>query len=102
MNPKTKKEKLEFSMASIRSSSSNSRSYNNSRYNTSFIRNDLAPDCLCHMKAVIRTVNKEGPNKGKKFWGCRNFVVSLWVSKYMFMLSYVYGFTNFGVVETLC
>jgi hypothetical protein len=51
---------------------------------------------------VIRTVNKEGPNKGKKFWGCRNFVVSLWVSKYMFMLSYVYGFTNFGVVETLC
>ncbi|CAJ2663717.1 unnamed protein product [Trifolium pratense] len=61
-------------MASIRTSSSNSRSYNNSRYNTSFIRNDLAPDCLCQVKAVIRIVTKEGPNKGKKFWGCRNFV----------------------------
>ncbi|KAK2404316.1 hypothetical protein QL285_053673 [Trifolium repens] len=74
MNPKTKKEKLEFSMASIRSSSANSRSYNNSRYSTSSIRNDLAPDCLCQVKAVIRTIGKEGPNKGKKFWGCRNFV----------------------------
>jgi hypothetical protein len=30
MNPKMKKEKLEFSMASIHSGSSNSRSYNNS------------------------------------------------------------------------
>jgi hypothetical protein len=85
MNPKTKKEKLEFSMASIRSSSANSRSYNNSRYSTSSIRNDLAPDCLCQVKVVIRTVGKEGPNKGKKIWGCRNFVVSLWVSKFMFM-----------------
>jgi hypothetical protein len=37
------------------------------------------------VKAVIRTVGKEGPNKGKKIWGCRNFVVSLWVSKFMFM-----------------
>ncbi|KAK2415380.1 hypothetical protein QL285_037865 [Trifolium repens] len=70
MNPKTKKEKL----ASIRSSSSNSRSCNNSRYSTSFSRNDLASDCLCQVKAVIRTVGKEGPNKCKKFWGCRNFV----------------------------
>ncbi|WJX95631.1 DNA topoisomerase [Trifolium repens] len=61
-------------MASIRYSSSNSRSCNNSRYSTSFSRNDLAPDCLCQVKAVIRTVGKEGPNKGKKIWGCRNFV----------------------------
>jgi hypothetical protein len=37
------------------------------------------------VKVVIRTVGKEGPNKGKKNWGCRNFVVSLWVSKFMFM-----------------
>jgi hypothetical protein len=29
---------------------------------------------------VIRTVRKDGPNKGKKFWGCRNYVVSLNVS----------------------
>ncbi|KAK2447789.1 hypothetical protein QL285_007116 [Trifolium repens] len=80
MNPKTKKEELEFSMASIRSSSSNSRSCNNSRYSTNFSRNDLAPDCLCQVKVVILAAGKEGPNKGKKFWGCRNFVMSLWVS----------------------
>jgi retron-type reverse transcriptase len=71
MNPKTKKEKLEFSMASIRSSSSNSRSCNNSRYSTSFSRNDLAPDCLCQVKVVIQTVSKESPNKNKKIWGCK-------------------------------
>jgi hypothetical protein len=29
---------------------------------------------------VIRTVRKDGPNKGKKFWGCRNYVVSFNVS----------------------
>ncbi|KAK2412105.1 hypothetical protein QL285_047328 [Trifolium repens] len=61
-------------MASIRNSCSNSRSNNNSSYSSSGIHNDSAPECFCHVRAVIRTVRKDGPNKGKKFWGCRNYV----------------------------
>jgi DNA topoisomerase III len=30
-----------------------------------------APNCLCSIEAVRRTVNKDGPNKGKQFWACR-------------------------------
>lgn len=29
-----------------------------------------APDCLCSLQAAKRTVSKDGPNKGKQFWGC--------------------------------
>ncbi|KAK2364485.1 hypothetical protein QL285_089353 [Trifolium repens] len=61
-------------MASIRNSCSNSRSNNNSSYSSSGIHNESAPECSCHVRAVIRTVRKDGPNKGKKFWGCRNYV----------------------------
>jgi hypothetical protein len=80
MNPKTKKPKLYTTMASIRNSCSNSRSNNNSSYSSSGIHNESAPECSCHVRAVIRTVRKDGPNKGKKFWGCRNYVVSFNVS----------------------
>lgn len=26
--------------------------------------------CLCNQDAVMKTVVKEGPNKGRKFWKC--------------------------------
>ena len=29
-----------------------------------------APMCLCSLPASKRTVSKDGPNKGKQFWGC--------------------------------
>lgn len=29
-----------------------------------------SPNCHCSVPAAKRTVNKDGPNKGKQFWGC--------------------------------
>lgn len=31
---------------------------------------DMIPNCLCSLPASKRIVSKEGPNKGKQFWGC--------------------------------
>jgi hypothetical protein len=55
------------------------------------------------VKAVIHTVGKEGPNKGKKLWGCRNFVVGLWVFNYVYRFSYsarFMGFMSLWILET--
>jgi hypothetical protein len=55
-------------MASLRS---------NGSFSSSLKRDgEVIPDCRCGFKAVICTVMKKGPNKGRKFWGCRGWNVS--------------------------
>jgi hypothetical protein len=52
-------------MASLRS---------NGSFSSSLKRDgEVIPDCRCGFKAVICTVMKKGPNKGRKFWGCRDW-----------------------------
>ena len=37
-------------------------------------RKDAPPSCpKCGQPMVLRVVKKEGPHKGKRFWGCRDF-----------------------------
>ena len=36
------------------------------------------PDCNCGTTATLRTVKKEGKNKGKKFWSCFKCGYFLW------------------------
>nr|XP_027191992.1 uncharacterized protein LOC101511697 [Cicer arietinum] len=60
------------SMDASCSNGSNTQSYNYG----SFVSNGISelPNCACGLKPVMRTVTKWGPNRGRKFWGCRNFV----------------------------
>lgn len=66
-------------MASFRSNSSNSRNkVDGSSHSNVVLRNrsedqDLI-ECWCKEPAVLRTVTKMGPNRGRKFWGCREWV----------------------------
>lgn len=47
-------------------------------------RAEYAPICACGIKAVEREVKKEGPNKGKRFWGCSRWKVRC-IHVYMYM-----------------
>ena len=44
----------------------------NSRNNNKPASNLLAKLCKCDLTAVIRTVQREGPNHGRQFWTCPN------------------------------
>ena len=52
---------------------SENRSSNNSNHNNITVNNSetvATPSCLCNEPSIIRVVNKEGPNKGKRFYCC--------------------------------
>ncbi|AET02253.1 putative transcription factor GRF family [Medicago truncatula] len=61
-------------MASLRTQGSHTQSFSGSFISGG--RNLFTRECFCKMLHVIRTVTKMGPNRGRKFWGCRNFVAS--------------------------
>jgi len=46
---------------------------------------NMTPSCYCGAKAVLRTA-RIAKNKGKRFWGCPNFKVMLFVF-YVLLLS---------------
>lgn len=63
-------------MISFRSNSRNK--VDGSSYSNAVLRNrsedqDLI-ECWCKEPAILRTVTKMGPNRGRKFWGCREWV----------------------------
>ncbi|WJX89039.1 DNA topoisomerase [Trifolium repens] len=59
-------------MASLRSNGSNSRFQMSGSFSSSLKRDgEVIRDCRCGFKAMIRTVTKKGPNRGRRFWGCR-------------------------------
>jgi len=68
-------------MASNRPKSLNSR---NSSFHSSGRRED--PDCWCNEPCVLRTVSKLGPNRGRKFWGCRDWKVIDWLYVHFMIL----------------
>ncbi|KAL1494433.1 hypothetical protein ABEB36_010032 [Hypothenemus hampei] len=51
---------------------------NNTQTNNSFnqTRNNTQVRCKCNQVAVLRTVNKDGPNKGRQFYVCSNMTNS--------------------------
>ncbi|KAK2401734.1 hypothetical protein P8452_08389 [Trifolium repens] len=56
-------------MAYLRSNGSNSRFQMSGSFSSSLKRDgDVIPDCRCGFKAVICTVTKKEPNRGRKFW----------------------------------
>ncbi|CAK8538417.1 unnamed protein product [Lathyrus sativus] len=57
-------------------SASNASTSNNHSYGTSgsLIRKNKRIECFCQDESVLRTMNDvNNANKGRKFWGCRNY-----------------------------
>jgi len=53
---------------------------------------NVMPNCYCGDKAVLRTA-KIAKNKGKRFWGCLNFKVMLFVIFVLFLCNF-FVFSN--------
>ena len=49
---------------------------------------NVTPICYCGAKAVLRTV-RTAKNKGKRFWGCPNFKVMLFVFCVLFLSDFL-------------
>ncbi|GAU29726.1 hypothetical protein TSUD_392140 [Trifolium subterraneum] len=61
-------------MASLRSNGSNSRFQMSGSFSSRSMRDgEVIPDCWCGFKSVIRTITRMGPNRGRKYFGCRDW-----------------------------
>jgi len=49
---------------------------------------NITPSCYCGDKVVLRTT-KTAKNKGKRFWGCPNFKVMLFVISVLFLCNFL-------------